>query len=989
MKKIISLLILLFLANNLLAQDPAYPPAPPAPTNIIRLEYFFDTDPGFGNATAISITNGLLDVSGTYSVSLSGLTNGVHRLYIRSKAANGTWSLVSFKEFFIDYDPAYPTAPAAAVNIVQQEYFFDTDPGFGNGINITPNPNALIVSGTYAFNIAGLSNGVHRVYVRSKDANGKWSLTQVNDFTIDYNPAYPTAPPAAVNMAAQEYFIDTDPGFGNATPISTATGLQNVSGTYNVNVSGLAAGIHRIYFRTRDVNGKWSLTAVSQFTVDADPAYPTAPTAATNIIAAEYFIDTDLGFGNCTAIPLSQALDVTISNTPINVSGLSVGQHKLYVRTRTATKWSLTNVTSFNVEAAGCNSTEDTWTGASTTTPTNWNDGTNWCTGNVPTATKSVIIPAGLTNYPLINGVTVQCKTLTIATGVTIQTLGSGNIVVNENLVNNGTITGSVTLGGAAAQTASGTGKIDYLTLNNINGATITSGAGNAVTIANTLTIQAGTLTTNGNLTLQSTASNTARVAAITTGSISGVVNVQRYIPGGRRAFRYFSHPFTSNIALNQLSGAGEIDITGTGGSSNGFTTTVTNNPSGFWYDVVNGNASLSADPGWTAYTNATTATGSNAFKQYQGIRLLVRGTKGEGLTGGVYTPSAATYTVSGSINQGNASIPLTKGTNSGFNLVGNPYASQLDIKPALVAATNINGQNIWVWDAGEGTRGAYVPIKFTGTGAVSEYILPSAAAFFVDVTANTNLNFTESHKSSNTPNDLFSRTTGIDNKLVLSLHTDSIRWDRLWIYFNDKATPARDKEDALKLINSDVSLYSLSSDKQQLSIDVRKLETATTIPLGLQATATNNFTFKVAELQIEQGIELYLQDKWLNKEVKIDAAMQYNFTTTADVNSYGENRFAIVQKQTPLFALQSSELSIKLTPNPASNFVNIYYALPKADEATIRLIGAKGEVIQNISMGKQETGTKQINISNLATGVYTVQLTTPTETVSKQFVKE
>ena len=38
--------------------NPVYPSTPSAPTNIVAAEYFFDTDPGFGSGTNISITPG-------------------------------------------------------------------------------------------------------------------------------------------------------------------------------------------------------------------------------------------------------------------------------------------------------------------------------------------------------------------------------------------------------------------------------------------------------------------------------------------------------------------------------------------------------------------------------------------------------------------------------------------------------------------------------------------------------------------------------------------------------------------------------------------------------------------------------------------------------------------------------------------------------------------------------------------------------------------
>ena len=56
-------------------------------SGVAAAEYYFDTDPGRGNGTALSITNN----SATASASLVGLT-GQHTLHVRSQDRAGNWS---------------------------------------------------------------------------------------------------------------------------------------------------------------------------------------------------------------------------------------------------------------------------------------------------------------------------------------------------------------------------------------------------------------------------------------------------------------------------------------------------------------------------------------------------------------------------------------------------------------------------------------------------------------------------------------------------------------------------------------------------------------------------------------------------------------------------------------------------------------------------------------------------------------------------------
>ena len=63
----------------------------------------------------------------------------------------------------------------------------------------------------------------------------------------------------APNINRIEYYLDSDPGYGNATNL-TFTGTQpNVNGTINVDITPLNAGVHIVGIRSRDANGAWSL----------------------------------------------------------------------------------------------------------------------------------------------------------------------------------------------------------------------------------------------------------------------------------------------------------------------------------------------------------------------------------------------------------------------------------------------------------------------------------------------------------------------------------------------------------------------------------------------------------------------------------------------------------------------------------------------------------------------------------------------------------
>lgn len=352
MKKYLYTLFLCALAVLAYAQDPAYPPSPAPPLNITAAEYFIDTDPGAGLGTPIAVTPAGNISNANVTINVNGLSVGIHRLSIRTRNAEGSWSITQVKDFLYNQDFAYTTAPPAPQQVVAAEYFIDTDPGAGQGIAIPITAGTDLNNLPATIQVNGLSNGIHRLYLRTKSAEGRWSLTQFKDFQIDFNPAYPAPPIAAQNIIAAEYFFDTDPGTGNGIniPVAPGTDLNNITAT--INTAGLALGTHRLYLRTRSQEGSWSITQVKELVVDADFGYPAAPPAPLNVVAAEYFIDTDPGAGQGTAIAITPALDLNNIATNVTTSGLPLGTHRLYLRTKSQEgRWSITQFSEFIVSS--------------------------------------------------------------------------------------------------------------------------------------------------------------------------------------------------------------------------------------------------------------------------------------------------------------------------------------------------------------------------------------------------------------------------------------------------------------------------------------------------------------------------------------------------------------------------------------------------------------------------------------------------------------
>ena len=222
--------------------------------NITALEYFIDADPGYGVATAVTVTAGS-PLTQNFTVALPSVADGFHTLSMRAKDANNKWSVVGIRPFYKE------TLPLGGIpNITAMEYFLDTDPGYGSGTAITVTAGSPITK-NLTVALTSVADGFHTLSMRVKDINNKWSVVGVRPF---YKEVVPSA--TIPNIVAMEYFIDADPGYGLATALTVTAGSP-ISQNINISLGSLVNGVHKLSIRAKDVNNKWSVVGIKDFTV--------------------------------------------------------------------------------------------------------------------------------------------------------------------------------------------------------------------------------------------------------------------------------------------------------------------------------------------------------------------------------------------------------------------------------------------------------------------------------------------------------------------------------------------------------------------------------------------------------------------------------------------------------------------------------------------------------------------------------------------------
>lgn len=160
---------------------------------IDRAEYFWDDDPGYGQATALSLIPGD-DISIERLIDSGTLAPGNHLLGVRYYGTQG-WSPTIIHEVAV---------PASANLLVESaEYFWNTDPGFGKGtpIALTPGQDVTLEDvGIPSLDIHGDAT----LFVRYRSPQG-WSPTVAFDVMVDAEGVYTLNSQAETSAETRNY----------------------------------------------------------------------------------------------------------------------------------------------------------------------------------------------------------------------------------------------------------------------------------------------------------------------------------------------------------------------------------------------------------------------------------------------------------------------------------------------------------------------------------------------------------------------------------------------------------------------------------------------------------------------------------------------------------------------------------------------------------------------------------------------------------------
>lgn len=227
---------------------------------IIANEYYFDTDPGEGMGYLETFTPNS-QFSFAKVLNLSGLNTGNHIAYFRCLDSRGNWSAPRGKNFYL----SPPSSVSYTPFLTLAEYYFNSDPGIGNGEYFYFNPAQKITLADQAFQW-NVEPGQSTLYMRVRDTEGRWSAPRGRDIYV-----IPGMDGQDGFVAGVELFFDSDPGVGMGIPLQSDDGIfdEKQETTFRCqSVVTLSQGWHMAFVRVKSSSDTWSEAVSDSFFVN-------------------------------------------------------------------------------------------------------------------------------------------------------------------------------------------------------------------------------------------------------------------------------------------------------------------------------------------------------------------------------------------------------------------------------------------------------------------------------------------------------------------------------------------------------------------------------------------------------------------------------------------------------------------------------------------------------------------------------------------------
>lgn len=273
----------------------------------------------------------------------------------------------------------------------------------------------------------------------------------------------------------------------------------------------------------------------------------------------------------------------------------------------------------------------------------------------------------------------------------------------------------------------------------------------------------------------------------------------------------------------------------------------------------------------------------------------------------GYITTGAGNVNFTGVANNGLINRPLTIGSHTKINLLGNPYPSALNVGDFINANITQIEPAIYLWDDDNSSGSDYntddyavanvvgiVTPSVNGANPGGFYSIATGQGFFVEAKDGaTNVVFNNSMRNSN--NNFFFNQPDFERMWVSVSNVEEGLYNETLIAFIADATEEKDAMyDAKKIPgNQNIALYTVIGNDMYSIQAFPELTNDRIIPLGLKASIAGNYTFSIKHIDlISPTVLIFLEDLELGIIHNLRAS-DYQFSLTESIDH--ANRFRIV----------------------------------------------------------------------------------------------
>lgn len=346
--------------------------------------------------------------------------------------------------------------------------------------------------------------------------------------------------------------------------------------------------------------------------------------------------------------------------------------------------------------------------------------------------------------------------------------------------------------------------------------------------------------------------------------------------------------------------------------------------------------------------------------------------------------------TFTGSIAANSVSVLVENDFTGNFpewNLIGNPYASYIDVNAFLNHVGSVSGMsNLSLLEDSSAAIYGYDANNTDGSGSNwtianllegPELIAPGQGFFVSSKLSSANLEFTpEMQAEGNSDDFIVGRTTSDVNYIKLRLSSSSGNC-MTSIYFHDNAGLGLDVGYDAAVFGGNISEFALYShlvdNNEGIPFRIQAVNSSdildVTIPLGVNVNEEQELTFSITESTLPTSTNVYLEDTFAGT-LTLLTNTHYSIFPTTELSGTGR------------FFLRITESVLSTTPNN-SETLNIFF-LNNSKELIVKghlyentrmmLYDVQGRAVSSHELNSS-VSENRINLSRLKEGVYIVYL--------------